>query len=131
MPRFGKRKRKKLTYNRNHALYALFPLISTDVLTPFVDLLEDALSEEVPSIVVRYFAFADESALYLTKNELQDKCPPYIPCPWLSTSRTHFPPTNVRPRMVHLPVLICRRIRPKIRQQNPLVPVQSPPIPWP
>ncbi|KIR34026.1 C2 domain-containing protein [Cryptococcus deuterogattii MMRL2647] len=35
----------------NHALYALFPLISTDVLTPFVDLLEDALSEEVPSIV--------------------------------------------------------------------------------
>ncbi|OXC70676.1 hypothetical protein AYX13_00655 [Cryptococcus neoformans] len=35
----------------NHALYALFPLISTDVLTPFVDLLEDALIEEVPSIV--------------------------------------------------------------------------------
>lgn len=35
----------------NHALYALFPLISTDVLTPFVDLLEDALVEEVPPIV--------------------------------------------------------------------------------
>ncbi|ODO05669.1 hypothetical protein I350_04728 [Cryptococcus amylolentus CBS 6273] len=35
----------------NHALYALFPLISTDVLTPFVDLMEDALSEEVPAII--------------------------------------------------------------------------------
>ncbi|WWD19525.1 hypothetical protein CI109_103986 [Kwoniella shandongensis] len=35
----------------NHALYALFPLISTDVLTPFVDLLEDALAEQVPPIV--------------------------------------------------------------------------------
>ncbi|WVN84973.1 uncharacterized protein L203_100110 [Cryptococcus depauperatus CBS 7841] len=35
----------------NHALYALFPLISTDVLTPFLDLLEDALAEEVPSII--------------------------------------------------------------------------------
>lgn len=60
MPRLGRREGKKLTYNRNHALYALLPLISTDVLTPFVDLLEDALSEEVPSIVVRYFAFANE-----------------------------------------------------------------------
>ncbi|KAK8853111.1 hypothetical protein IAR55_003812 [Kwoniella newhampshirensis] len=35
----------------NHALYALFPLISTDVLTPFIDLLEDALAEQVPPIV--------------------------------------------------------------------------------
>lgn len=37
---------------RNHALYALFPLISTEVLTPFMDLLEDALIEQVPPIVV-------------------------------------------------------------------------------
>ena len=35
----------------NHALYALFPLISTDVLTPFIDLLEDALIQQVPPIV--------------------------------------------------------------------------------
>ncbi|WVR00367.1 hypothetical protein IAU59_007510 [Kwoniella sp. CBS 9459] len=35
----------------NHALYALFPLISTDVLTPFVDLMEDALMGQVPPIV--------------------------------------------------------------------------------
>ncbi|ORY26686.1 hypothetical protein BCR39DRAFT_540429 [Naematelia encephala] len=35
----------------NHVLYALFPLISTDVLTPFMDLLEDALMEQVPPIV--------------------------------------------------------------------------------
>ena len=35
----------------NHALYALFPLISTDVLTPFIDLLEDALIAQVPPIV--------------------------------------------------------------------------------
>lgn len=35
----------------NHALRALFPLISTDVLTPFVDLLEDALMEQVPPVV--------------------------------------------------------------------------------
>jgi len=37
---------------RNHALYALFPLISTDVLTPFIDLLEDALAQQVPPMVV-------------------------------------------------------------------------------
>lgn len=36
----------------NHALRALFPLVSTDVLTPFVDLLEDALIQQVPPIVV-------------------------------------------------------------------------------
>ena len=36
----------------NHALYALFPLISTDVLTPFIDLLEDALAQQVPPMVV-------------------------------------------------------------------------------
>jgi hypothetical protein len=36
----------------NHALYALFPLISTDVLTPFIDLMEDALIQQVPPIVV-------------------------------------------------------------------------------
>ncbi|WWC91590.1 uncharacterized protein L201_006536 [Kwoniella dendrophila CBS 6074] len=35
----------------NHALYALFPLISTDVLVPFVDLMEDALAEQVPPVV--------------------------------------------------------------------------------
>jgi len=35
----------------NHALYALFPLISTDVLTPFIDLLEDALTTQVPPVV--------------------------------------------------------------------------------
>ncbi|OCF61231.1 hypothetical protein L486_00877 [Kwoniella mangroviensis CBS 10435] len=35
----------------NHALYALFPLISTDVLTPFVDLMEDALAGQVPPVV--------------------------------------------------------------------------------
>ncbi len=33
-------------------MYALFPLISTEVLTPFIDLLEDALMEQVPQIVV-------------------------------------------------------------------------------
>lgn len=38
-------------HHRNHALYALFPLISTDVLTPFIDLLEDALIQKVPPIV--------------------------------------------------------------------------------
>lgn len=37
----------------NHALYALFPLISTDLLTPFIDLVEDALLDQVPPIVVR------------------------------------------------------------------------------
>lgn len=37
---------------RNHALYALFPLISTDLLTPFIDLMEDALLQQVPPIVV-------------------------------------------------------------------------------
>ena len=35
----------------NHALYALFPLVSTDILTPFIDLLEDALIQQVPPIV--------------------------------------------------------------------------------
>ncbi|WVQ84921.1 hypothetical protein IAT38_007084 [Cryptococcus sp. DSM 104549] len=35
----------------NHALYALFPLVSTDVLTPFIDLMEDALADEVPAPV--------------------------------------------------------------------------------
>jgi hypothetical protein len=51
--------------DRNHALYALFPLISTDVLTPFIDLLEDALAQQVPPMVVsrqkgvQYGAFAD------------------------------------------------------------------------
>ena len=35
----------------NHTLYALFPLISTDVLTPFIDLLEDALIQQCPAIV--------------------------------------------------------------------------------
>lgn len=37
--------------NRNHVLYALFPLVSTDVLAPFIDLLEDALIQQVPPIV--------------------------------------------------------------------------------
>lgn len=41
-----------LTEFSNHALYALFPLISTDVLTPFIDLLEDALAQQVPPMVV-------------------------------------------------------------------------------
>jgi len=41
--------------NRNHALYALFPLISTDVLTPFIDLLEDALAQQVPPMIVSGF----------------------------------------------------------------------------
>nr|XP_018261000.1 uncharacterized protein I303_06717 [Kwoniella dejecticola CBS 10117]OBR83158.1 hypothetical protein I303_06717 [Kwoniella dejecticola CBS 10117] len=35
----------------NHALYALFPLISEDVLIPFVDLMEDALAGQVPPVV--------------------------------------------------------------------------------
>ncbi|ORX40705.1 hypothetical protein BD324DRAFT_647623 [Kockovaella imperatae] len=35
----------------NHTLYALFPLISTDVLAPFIDLLEDALIGQCPAIV--------------------------------------------------------------------------------
>nr|XP_019010216.1 uncharacterized protein I206_04684 [Kwoniella pini CBS 10737]OCF48997.1 hypothetical protein I206_04684 [Kwoniella pini CBS 10737] len=35
----------------NHALYALFPLISEDVLVPFVDLMEDALAGQVPPVV--------------------------------------------------------------------------------
>ncbi|CAK9786018.1 hypothetical protein CC85DRAFT_285706 [Cutaneotrichosporon oleaginosum] len=35
----------------NHTLRTLFPLVSTDVLTPFVDLLEDALIQQVPPIV--------------------------------------------------------------------------------
>ena len=37
---------------RNHALHALFPLISTDILAPFIDLMEDALMDQVPPIVV-------------------------------------------------------------------------------
>jgi len=41
--------------HRNHALRTLFPLISTDVLAPFVDLLEDALMQQVPPIVVSNF----------------------------------------------------------------------------
>lgn len=60
------KKKEKTDRRRNHALYALFPLISTDVLTPFVDLLEDALIEEVPSIVVGYFSSA-KSMPHLTK----------------------------------------------------------------
>lgn len=36
----------------NHALAALFPLINTDILTPFIDLVEDALLTQVPPIVV-------------------------------------------------------------------------------
>jgi len=44
-----------LLISRNHALYALFPLISTDVLTPFMDLLEDALAQQVPPMVVSSF----------------------------------------------------------------------------
>jgi hypothetical protein len=36
----------------NHALRALFPLINTDILTPFIDLVEDALLTQVPPIVV-------------------------------------------------------------------------------
>jgi hypothetical protein len=39
----------------NHALRALFPLINTDILTPFIDLVEDALLSYVPPIVVRTF----------------------------------------------------------------------------
>lgn len=35
----------------NYALRALFPLISTDLLVPFIDLLEDAMLEQVPPIV--------------------------------------------------------------------------------
>ncbi|KAL1409964.1 hypothetical protein Q8F55_003963 [Vanrija albida] len=35
----------------NHALTSLFPVISSDVLTPFIDLLEDALMEQVPPVV--------------------------------------------------------------------------------
>ncbi|WVR07786.1 hypothetical protein IAU60_004829 [Kwoniella sp. DSM 27419] len=35
----------------NHALHALFPLISTDVLTPFIDLMEDALAGQMPPVV--------------------------------------------------------------------------------
>lgn len=60
------KKKENTDRHRNHALYALFPLISTDVLTPFVDLLEDALIEEVPSIVVGYFSSA-KSIPHLTK----------------------------------------------------------------
>jgi hypothetical protein len=36
----------------NHALRALFPLINTDILTPFIDLVEDALLTQVPPIIV-------------------------------------------------------------------------------
>lgn len=39
-------------FNSNHALRTLFPMVATDVLTPFVDLLEDALMVQVPPIVV-------------------------------------------------------------------------------
>ncbi|KAG7562247.1 hypothetical protein FFLO_02333 [Filobasidium floriforme] len=35
----------------NHALRALFPLINTDILTPFIDLVEDALLTQVPPII--------------------------------------------------------------------------------
>jgi hypothetical protein len=37
---------------RNHVLKALFPLITTDLLTPFIDLLEDALLTQVPPVIV-------------------------------------------------------------------------------
>jgi hypothetical protein len=41
-----------LTTSSNHALRSLFPLVSTDLLRPFVDLLEDALMTQVPPVVV-------------------------------------------------------------------------------
>lgn len=37
---------------RNHALRALFPVISTDLLIPFIDLLEDAMMTQMPTALV-------------------------------------------------------------------------------
>lgn len=37
---------------RNHILRALFPVLTTDLLTPFIDLLEDVMLQQVPPLVV-------------------------------------------------------------------------------
>lgn len=36
----------------NHILRALFPVLTTDLLTPFIDLLEDVMLQQVPPLVV-------------------------------------------------------------------------------
>lgn len=38
--------------DRNHILKALFPVLTTDLLTPFIDLLEDVMLQQVPPLVV-------------------------------------------------------------------------------
>jgi hypothetical protein len=42
----------KLVVRRNHILKALFPVLTTDLLTPFIDLLEDVMLQQVPPLVV-------------------------------------------------------------------------------
>jgi hypothetical protein len=44
---------------RNHALRTLWPVLSTDILTPFIDLLEDAMLGQVPPVVVSVNAALD------------------------------------------------------------------------
>jgi len=52
-PRWQNERYKDESVNwMNYALRALFPLINTDILTPFIDLVEDALLTQVPPIVV-------------------------------------------------------------------------------
>lgn len=101
----------------NHALYALFPLISTDVLTPFIDLMEDALLQQVPPIVVspitricvsRPFPFPVPAQP--KSNRRSSTHPPHpadfraahFSRSWLSTPPLDLPPPNVRPRVVRL-----------------------------
>lgn len=56
-PRWQNERYKDESVNwMNHALRALFPLINTDILTPFIDLVEDALLTQVPPIVVSIFS---------------------------------------------------------------------------
>ncbi|KAJ9118636.1 hypothetical protein QFC22_003856 [Naganishia vaughanmartiniae] len=43
--------REESTEWLNHVLKALFPVITTDVLTPFIDLLEDVMLSQVPPLV--------------------------------------------------------------------------------
>jgi hypothetical protein len=95
---------------RNHALYALFPLISTDVLTPFIDLLEDALAQQVPPMVVSQIQEALDRTLTADISEIG------LSSPRVPAHASYFHASYDGPRVVRIFVKETETLRDRRKQ---------------
>jgi hypothetical protein len=89
-----------LPLHSNHILKALFPVLTTDLLTPFIDLLEDVMLQQVPPLVVSPLSSNDR---LLADNHLRSV---FHPCnraqSWRRAYQNRFHQTNVRSRGKHV-----------------------------